>query len=228
MIDAATELSDRSDFSTISRQPSPAPTRPMPLPSAAHASDATCVPWPAGSVPTEPSARLWSWSTSKAMRPAKSGWVTSTPVSITPTSALRPWVTSHAAGKFSLVAHHSYVVPGGEPGIASTNAGSVGARRLIARCSAVTEATFGSARSLSTSSCVLCPRPGRSVTSPICGIWCPARRPPVRAATACGVVATGSLVAAAPSVSTSKRPVGVDAWATGARVAASAMATMSE
>ena len=99
--------------STISLQSKPAPARPMPLSVFAQASDATWVPCPTWSASAgEPPP----WLTERAILPASSGWEPSTPVSITPTSAVSPRVMSHRCGRFSRASVHCTGVPGRRPG----------------------------------------------------------------------------------------------------------------
>ena len=102
----------KSVFSITSLQLSPAPAIPIPLLVAAHASDATWVPWPTWSVPAGPVELNNCWSIgATASLEARSGWVASIPESITPTSAWLPVETSHACGKPSSVRYHWYGTP---------------------------------------------------------------------------------------------------------------------
>ncbi len=202
---------------TRSWQPSPAPARPTPLFPAAHASDATCVPWPIVSSPA--GERAASNEARPATRPTSSGWPISAPVSMTATVAPTPWLMSQACGKPLRAAHHSTVVPGAVSRAVSgvTSAGSLGWKRSAARRSAATDATRGSARSRAASACSDSPGRGLTVTSRICGTLKPLGRAPAAEATACTAAARAAAwpgAAAGLSV-TSSRPVpsGTAAWA---------------
>ncbi len=98
-IERATEESDRSLLAMSRPQPKPAPAMPIASSAAAHASDATCVPWPTSSTVAGPLPRVSSKSADARMRGPRSGWLASTPESMTATSADSPREKSHAASK---------------------------------------------------------------------------------------------------------------------------------
>ena len=210
------------------RQFRPEPTLPIPLFPPAQASDATCVPWPTWSVVAGPSPGVASLSIVSTILPCRSGCPLSTPVSMTATIAPSPRVISQAAGRSVRATHQATVVPAGVPDVVSgvLSAGSLGAKRRLARCSTSTARTPGSRRSVPASTDSPMPPTGRTLTRPICGTCAPSRRTPLVASTA-AVAARAAFVACGASSVTSSRPVvrGAAAWAadgTATKAAASA------
>ena len=86
------------------------PRPPMPLPSTMAITPATIVPCPTWSVTSEPPLAS-SWR-SVEMRPARSGSLTSTPVSTTPTGKLEPPPTAAIAGPAATASYaQEYGIP---------------------------------------------------------------------------------------------------------------------
>src|SRR4051812_4728094 len=206
-IEAATLESVKSDLTISRRQPSPAPTSPTPLLPAAHASEATWVPWPIASTPA--GLRAASNVATAATLPASSGWATSAPVSMIATVAPAPWVMSHAARKPLRGAHHSMYTPGSVSFAPSSvkSAGSFGWKRSAPRRSGATLCTRGSARRRPASARSDSPGRGTTVTRRICGTLKPLVRAPAAAATARPAPARVPGCFAAGRSVTSSRPV---------------------
>ena len=91
------------------------------------------MPWPSVSVVAD--VGDCSLSTAAAILPESSGWAPSSPVSMTPTRAPAPFVTSQARWKRCVTAGHSMTVPGGTPDAVSglVSAVSLGTARKVIR-----------------------------------------------------------------------------------------------
>ena len=218
-IDAATLESLKSDLIDQELAAEPGAGEPDAVVArAAHASDATCVPWP---IVVEARGRARGVDEVDGPRRARRarGGRSSTPVSMTATvapgavadvprlreaAARRPPLDRRAGGRV-------------RRGLRRRSAGSLGWKRSARAALGRHGATRGSARSRRASACSDSPGRGRTVTSRICGTLKPLGRAPAAAATACTAAARAAAwpVAAAGLSVTSSRPVpsGTAAWA---------------
>ena len=176
-IELATEASLRSVLTTINRQSEPgAHDAARRSPPAAQAIEETCVPWPISSVVGGPLPAVPSWSEVAAIFPASSGWAASRPVSITPTVAAAPRVTSHAANRPERAAHHcdGHAGGGSGRGLWRGQGGVVGLQAQLRAALDLHGGHRGARRSERAVAARVRPAPGRTVTRSISGTRRPA------------------------------------------------------